>query len=310
MSRFYYALKEASRSAKLAPEAPVATEPETSALDEIPIPPLFPEGAEGRFTVGGPAHDAADLDPLNSLLKPRQDEPIGTLTQIAVDETARLIPQAVDQSVVEGYRRLRTKILQQQQRRAFRSVVVASPNPQEGKTITCLNLGLSFAMLPNFKVLVIDGDLRRGTLGKLLGVEGQGRAGFSNLIEGSASLEDVVLKSDDNPLYFMVRGTSQLLAAELLHSDRLSSHFRRMAEEFDLILVDSPPVNLLTDTQQLAASCDAVLLVARAFSTSRKALERAAQDLSQFRIIGSVLNAGTRVARRYGYYGYGGKDGQ
>jgi len=73
-------------------------------------------------------------------------------------------------------------------------------------------------------------------------------------------------------------------------------------------MVDSPPVNLITDTQLLAASCDAVLLVARAFSTTRKAFEKTVQDLSPFRLIGTVLNGGVKPRRRgYGYgYGYGG----
>ena len=93
-------------------------------------------------------------------------------------------------------------------------------------------------------------------------------------------------------------------AAELLHSSQLSAHFRSMTEQFDLVLVDSPPVNLLTDTQLLAANCDAVLLVTRAFATSRKALEKAVQDLTPFRVIGTVLNGGARVRSYGGYKGY------
>ena len=83
------------------------------------------------------------------------------------------------------------------------------------------------------------------------------------------------------------------------------SQFRRISEQFDLVLVDSAPVNLIADAQLLAGCCDAVLLVARAFSTTRKSLEQAVQDLSPFRIIGTVLNGGprTQVYRRYkGYY--------
>jgi len=78
-----------------------------------------------------------------------------------------------------------------------------------------------------------------------------------------------------------------------------------MTEEFDLVLVDSPPVNLITDAQLLAGHCDAVLLVARAFSTTSKSLEQTATELKAFRMIGTVLNGGTRAQlyRRYnGYY--------
>ena len=95
-------------------------------------------------------------------------------------------------------------------------------------------------------------------------------------------------------------------AAELLHStDRLRELFRHMTKEYDLVVVDSSPVTLITDAQLLAENCDAVLLVARAFSTTRKSLEQTARELSAFRIVGTVLNGGTRAQlyRRYnGYY--------
>ena len=75
----------------------------------------------------------------------------------------------------------------------------------------------------------------------------------------------------------------------------------RLAEQYDLVLVDTAPVTLMADVQLLAASCDAILLVARAFSTSRKAITRALEELQPFRVIGTVLNATTEV-QRYRYY--------
>src|SRR5882724_4472888 len=87
---------------------------------------------------------------------------LGTTITASLNQKARLIPHAVDPSIAEHYRRLRTKILQHQTEKPFRSLVVTSANPQEGKTVTVLNLGMSFAMLPSFKVLVVDGDMRQG----------------------------------------------------------------------------------------------------------------------------------------------------
>jgi capsular exopolysaccharide synthesis family protein len=176
--------------------------------------------------------------------------------------------------------------------------VVTSAAPQEGKTVTVLNLALSFASLPDFKVLVIDGDLRRGTLGRWLGVPDE-RPGLSNLLAGTAQLEDVVLKSDEVPMHFMVRGTEEVRD---LHPSHFNGHFQKLGEMYDLVLIDSPPVNLLADVQLLAANADGVLLVARAFSTTRKSLEKAAQELAPFRVIGAVLNAGVEQ-KAYGYYG-------
>jgi capsular exopolysaccharide synthesis family protein len=301
MSRFYQALKGAS----LEPSGNGGWE----ALQPTAAPPgPNPEPEWVTATAAGievPEISAPDnvLDPLAGVA-PVQEGFFGSHADVTLDQTARLIPHAVDHTVVEHYRRLRTKIMQQHATKPFRSLLVTSPNPGEGKSVTVLNLGLSFAMLPSFRVVVVDGDLRKGSLGRWLGVEQ--RPGLSNLLDGSAKLEDVVLKSDESPMCFVVSGTSTAAPAELLDSGALSGHFRRLGEHFDMIVVDSPPVNLITDTQLLAASCEAILLVARAFSTTRKTLEKTVQDLASFRVIGTILNGGIKN-RRYGYhYGYRG----
>ena len=77
-----------------------------------------------------------------------------------------------------------------------------------------------------------------------------------------------------------------------------------MTQQFDLVLVDSPPVNLLSDAQMLANSCDAILLVARAFSTTSKAFQKTLQELASFRVVGTVLNGGMRARNYQHYYGY------
>ena len=297
MSRFYNALREASLS-KTPPNG----------VESVPVPPVPPTtGDDAAASQARPIqkHGPPLLDDeLNFGTAGRPDEPISHHADVSMDQKARLIPHAVDPTLVEHYRRLRTKIMQQQAAKPFRSLVVTSPNPGEGKSVTALNVGLIFAMLPDFRVVVVDGDLRKRTMGRWLGVED--RPGLSNLIDGSAKLEDVVLKSDESPMCFVVSGNSSRAPAELLNSSDLSGHFRRLGEHFDLILVDSPPVNLITDTQLLASSCDAVLLVARAFSTTCKAFEKTVHDLASFRVIGTVLNGGVNV-RRYGYrYGYSG----
>jgi len=228
---------------------------------------------------------------------------IGSPAKVTLDRYARVIPHSADPAIVEHYRRLRTKIIQEQEKKPFSSLMVTSPNPQDGKTVTVLNLGFSFGMLPSYKVLIVDGDLRKGSLGKWLGVQDE-QPGLSNLIDGTAELEDVVLKCDELPAYFMVRGTSTVPPGELLNSSMLSRHFQKMAEYFQLTLIDSAPVNLVTDAQLIAHHSDAVLLIARAFATTRKTFEKTIQELSPFRVIGTVLNGGmrTELYRRYNHY--------
>lgn len=313
MSRLYDALKEASRfrqgqdgesreglweawGIKSADIAPLQPMPTSQTPDPDPLDGLADEMATAGVldALAPPVTEAA----------PPTGQPEATSTEVAsaavsLDKNARLIPHTADPTIVEHYRKLRTKILQQQAETPFRALLVTSANPQEGKTVTVLNLGLSFAMLSNFKVLVIDGDLRRGTLGTWLGVSNN-QPGLSNLIDGSARLEEVVLQSAAIPMHFMVRGNSKVSD---MHSSQLQPHFQKLCGQYDLVLVDSPPVNLMADVQVLAASCDAVLMIARAFKTTRKALEKAVQDLAPFRLIGTVLNAGM-IPRRQGYYGY------
>lgn len=322
MSRLYEALKEASRRRgtsssgnglwdywqKNGLEIPPADTDSGPPQGGQSVPTFeFPEGTapEAVFVAevetASDAVSVAEEDHLESAVE--EDEPsvpFNVESDAALDQNARLIPFALDSTVVEHYRLLRTKILQQQEAKPFRTLVVTSAGPQEGKTVTVLNLGLSFSTLPSFRVLVVDGDMRRGTLGSWLGMAND-QPGLSNLLDGSARLEDVVFKSDKLPMHFMLRGNGKV---HDMHPSLFANHFRRLGEAFDLVLVDSPPANLLSDVQMLAANTDGVLLVARAFSTSRKAFEKAVQELTPFRVVGAILNAGAPShPRRYrGYY--------
>lgn len=298
MSRYYEALREASRFRRKADGA--VEEPEPEAVESAGAATPGEQEAIPPNSAGRVQEDwAIPQDPLGPGLAPGSGSSAQPAAMV-LDPKARLIPHAIDTVVVEHYRRLRTKIMQAHAAQPFRSLMVASPGPQEGKTVTVLNLALSFAMLPSLKVLVVDGDLRRGSVGKWLGVDDT--PGLSNVLDGSARFEDVVLQCEGLPVHFVLRGNSKLPAAELLHSAGLGNHFRKMTEHYSLVLVDTPPVNLLADAQLIAAHCDAVLLIARAFSTSRKELEKAVRDISRFRVIGTVLNGGVRT-RLYGKYG-------
>lgn len=261
-------------------------------------------GEDAHTTASNTASVAERAEPLPSVSHEKilQLDGFESVGKLHVDRRVPTISNIVDSAVMEHYRRLRTKVLQEQARKPFRSLVVTSPSPEEGKTLTVLNLGWSFAMLPSFKILLVDGDLRRGSLGHCLGVDQH--PGLSNFIEGSAKLEEVVLKCEDVPLHFVGRGDSKMPPAELLQSSQLKSKFQELADNFSLVLVDSPPANLITDVQLLAGSCDAVLLIARAFFTTTKAFEKAVQDVSSFRLIGSVLNGATRTHSYHRYRGY------
>jgi protein-tyrosine kinase len=301
MSRVFSALQEAARlrGPNGGPQEAVWTElGVSSAADPADTSHNHERPDSAEVAV---ANEVLEVFPpaLDLVVETRPNPFEGVQATIRVDKRARLIPNATDPVVVERYRMLRTKILQEREAKFFRSLVITSASPQEGKTVTVLNLALSFASLPSFKVLVVDGDMRRGTLGDWLGID-KNRPGLSNLIEGSAELEQVLLKSEELSMHVIPRGNAQVSDLQPSH---LSAHLRPLAEQFDLVLVDSPPVNLITDVQIIAASCDAILLVARAFSTTSKGIEEAVDKLQSFRLIGTVLNAGT-PRRSRGYKGY------
>ena len=226
----------------------------------------------------------------------------GTRVSLRMDPGTRVWSHAIDHSVLEHYGLLRTQILQKYKEQPFKTLLVTSPGPAQGKTVTVLNLALLFAKLPSFKVLVVEGDLRRGTLQNTLGLDS--RPGFCNLLEGTSKLKEVILKSDTIPVDFVLRGYSSVSPAELLHSPNLDVYLKELGEQYDLVLLDSAPINLVEDTQLLADHSDAILLVARPFLTSCKELSAASRALMRHRIIGAVFNGSTGVApyRRYRSY--------
>jgi capsular exopolysaccharide synthesis family protein len=310
MSRFYDALREAGKSGELGQDSPAPPQPaepiqkaeaEKSVVTDTHAQPhngIDPQSApRGAAPVpGGSA--ISDANGAKREPKPAAAYKSGPLS---FPHSARVLPNASKGVVLEQYRKLRTKILQQNQTRPFRTLAITSPGPREGKTTTALNLALCFGMLPSYRVLVVDADVRRGSLGSYLGIADG--PGFSNVIEGTARIEDVILPCPEGPMDVVLRGNSAI-PPELLFSGQIETHFMEMGQLYDLVIIDTPPVNLIVDSQIIASKCDATLLIARAFSTTRKAMEKASQELSGARVIGAVLNSGTRgqVYRSYGGY--------
>ena len=297
MSRFYEALRQASESLRGGREGSEAGELDLSAvLNQAASASAEPAVLPVLEVVSRPAAEPFPADTLP------QNGALGILTEAVLDKKARVIPNAVEPMILEHYRLLRTRLIQEQTERPFRSLLVTSSGPKEGKTITALNLALACAMIPSYKVLVLDGDIRSGGLTRWLHIDD--RPGLSNLFDGSARMDEVVLESAEIPFYFIGRGKSELPPPELLHLGAERKYVEKLSGHFDLVLVDSPPVSLVADPQLLAKSCDAVLLVARAFYTSRSALQKVGRDFHQFRVVGTVLNGGGSGGgyRRYRSY--------
>jgi succinoglycan biosynthesis transport protein ExoP len=207
----------------------------------------------------------------------------------------------------EAYRALRTSILLSAFGAPPKVILVTSAMPQEGKTTISANSALVLAQRGS-RVLLVDADLRRPSLEKLFGLTSH-HAGLSTLISGSSKVEDVILPCPEVPsLWILPAGPIPPQPAELLGSTVMKDHIARWRNEFDHVIIDTPPCLSVTDAVLLSPEADRVILVARSGQTTRPALRRACDLLLQVnaRVMGIVLNA-LNLRAGDGYYYYSGR---
>ncbi len=202
----------------------------------------------------------------------------------------------------ESYRSLRTSLQFARQERQLRALVVTSPGVGDGKTSTLANLGVVFAQAGE-RVVLVSCDLRRPRIGEFFGLDEQ--AGLTTVLAGQQTLEEALLPVPGRDrLSLLPAGPVPPNPAELLNSAPFRDIFTRLRDDFDLVLIDSPPVLPVTDAAILSQHADATLLLAAAGQTRRGDLHRAAEKLDQVgaTILGIVLNKVTRqTGRNYGY---------
>lgn len=205
----------------------------------------------------------------------------------------------------EAYRSLRTSVQFARQAHEFRTVLVTSPAAAEGKTSTLANLGAVFAQAGE-RVVLVSCDLRRPRLGQFFGVD-EGH-GMTSVLLGQETLEEALQQVPDyDSLWVLGAGPIPPNPAELLHGPRTAQIFATLRENFDLVLVDSPPVLPVTDAMVLAGYVDGTLIVAAAGQTRRAQLHRTAERFAQAKgpVVGIVLNEVSKEDGYYGGYGYG-----
>jgi capsular exopolysaccharide synthesis family protein len=233
------------------------------------------------------------------------------LTTVSVEtdksESPVLVTYARPRSeAAEAYRSLRTSILLSSFGAPPKVILVTSALPQEGKTTISANSALVLAQRGD-RVLLIDADLRRPGIEKLFGFRSRG--GLSTLITGGDKFEDVVVPFTDVPnLWILPAGPIPPQPAELLGSTVMKDYIARWRNEFDHVVIDTPPCLSVTDAVLLSPEADRVILVARAGKTTKIALRRACDLLLQVnaRVMGIVLNA-LNMNSAEGYYYYGGR---
>ncbi|MGQ9663941.1 MAG: GumC family protein [bacterium] len=210
--------------------------------------------------------------------------------------------------IAEAYRILRTNIIFSAAARSIKSLLVTSTVPQEGKTTTCINLGITFAQLGQ-KVIILDCDFRRPKLHNYFkSLVKNNHNGLSDILINRIKLKDALIKSQFENLYFITSGTIPSNPAELLGSSRMSEIIDDLKNSFEFILIDAPPALGIADARVLGRICDGILVVVMTGKTDRNAVLEVKEELERAgeKIIGFVLNGVDTTHRyhRYRYYHY------
>lgn len=226
--------------------------------------------------------------------------PVITERKVKVERIFEQNPQAV---FSEGIRTARTGILLSAIDEPHRVLVVTSSIPGEGKTTFATNLALAFAQTK--RVVLVDADMRRPSIGKLFGKE-SGSPGLSSLVAASTPASECIFKVEGTDLYVVPCGPVPPNPLELMLSKRFEEALHKLREMFEMVIIDSPPVQLVSDSMVIARHCTGLVFVVKAddthYQVARNAVKRLRQ--AQANIVGVALNQldFQRADRYYGEY--------
>ena len=208
-----------------------------------------------------------------------------------------------DAVVIEQYRRLAGVLHQAQVERGVKVVMLASAQTAEGKTLTAVNLALTLSESYKRNVLLVDADLRRPSIGKVFGLPPA--SGLSECLK-STELQALRITNVTDSLGLLLAGSADSDPMSGLTSGRMQEIIEQAAAGFDWVIIDTPPVALLTDAHLLAAMVDAAILVIDAGTTQHAIIQRAIDNIGRAKIVGVVLNSveaqALEDASHYKYY--------
>ena len=289
MGKVYDALKRAEEqrtrrvheAASAATAAPPAFEPERAPSLEAP---LIPESRRSR-----------PLDLLSGLTrvvrKPRPPETAGELNKRRI---TLLQPESF---VAEQFRTLRARLDALSASRSSHTLAVTSALPGDGKTLAAIGIAVVNSMQPGRRVVLVDCDLRKPTVAASLGLRVD--AGLAEVLEGTASLEDAVLRVEGSQLDVLpVRGIPQN-PSELLASESMRKLLETLAARYDRVILDLPPTLGIPDAKTVSELCDGVIFVVRANVTPEPEISAALDVIDRRRVLGLVMNGSEPVSSRY-----------
>ncbi len=208
-------------------------------------------------------------------------------------------------AIAECCRAIRTNLLFMTPDKPFRTLLVTSANPQEGKSSTVINLGITMAQSGS-RVLLVDTDMRRPRLHKAFKVSNE--VGISSVVVGERTLDDAIKSTEVPNLFVLPCGPIPPNPSEMLHTRAFRELLEQVQGKFDKVVLDSPPVGVVADAAVLASGADASLLVLKAARTPREMARKAVRALSDVnaKLLGAILNDVDLENPKYGevYYAY------
>ena len=207
-------------------------------------------------------------------------------------------------AVVEAYKTMRTNLMFLLAQENGKVLAFTSSNASEGKSTTSVNIAIAFSQLGG-KVLIIDADLRRSSIHKKMRLENTD--GLSNVIVGFSDFESAVQAANPN-LDVLTSGPIPPNPSELLGSAAFEELMLKLREKYDYIIIDTPPLNIVTDALLIGPRTDGVILVVRDAFTPHDTIKRAIDSakFANIKILGAIMNgANPKNSRRYTYRRYG-----
>ncbi len=206
-------------------------------------------------------------------------------------------------SVVEAYKSLRVHLVSTLAKTGGKVVAISSPNASEGKSTTSINIAITLSQL-NKKVILVDADARRTSVHQKLKIDNKN--GCTDILSGKAKYTDVLIKHNAY-MDVITSGSNHANATELFCAPEFDTLLAELKDNYDYIIVDTPPINLVSDALTISQKCDGALLIVRTSVTTYEAFKKALSSAEKLgiNVLGSVMNGvGSRNDKYYNYNKY------
>lgn len=237
-------------------------------------------------------------------------EPIyGQVPEEVADADGRLPllnPQDTRHVYAESFRNIRSSLrfIGADGQKKGRIILLTSPTPGDGKSTITANLALTLSFATTNKIILIDGDMRRGGLHRLFGLDGE--PGLAEVLAGQAEWRKVIQPTRYANLFFMSAGEPTSHPGELIFSAACENLMEELRKEFEVVIFDTAPVLAVDDTPSLAPKVDGTLVIYRAGRTSCRLMRNSLEALysRNAKVLGIIFNGVDPKQPEYGYYKY------